>query len=278
MTEPIIVAPADRYQASRWNTWGDHHRDNPDTGELFVRRFDGEIRAFCEEVVTSWQGGWAGLLHRGEATHCTLPAEQHGWVFRNWVQVSENEAIPAFLLPVCPGSWVINPVGNDAIEATLGFTGDLFDRAFTMVDKVLIDELNRNYREFAMIMFDLDRCQHGRHAIDPCYGCPGGKSTGNLLIPPNTLIGHTVHGRPIVVPAEGDVHHYQAWYREPGSPWTDVAAVTAHARSLAQLGELAIAVFKSPGDRQIEMMTFERAAADHLKQFPEPPAALGASA
>ena len=32
---------------------------------------------------------------------------------------------------------------------------------------------------------DLDRCEHGRHAIDLCVGCPHGRSTGNLfLLPP----------------------------------------------------------------------------------------------
>jgi len=50
---------------------------------------------------------------------------------------------------------------------------------------------------------DLDRCEHGRHAKDSCFMCPGGKSTGNLLLSPHQKIGHTVHGRPIVVPAPG---------------------------------------------------------------------------
>lgn len=29
---------------------------------------------------------------------------------------------------------------------------------------------------------DLDRCEHGRHSIDPCFDCPGGHSTGNLFL------------------------------------------------------------------------------------------------
>lgn len=29
---------------------------------------------------------------------------------------------------------------------------------------------------------DLDRCEHGRHSLDACDGCPGGKSTGNLYL------------------------------------------------------------------------------------------------
>jgi hypothetical protein len=29
---------------------------------------------------------------------------------------------------------------------------------------------------------DLDRCEHGRHSIDHCFGCPGGQSTGNVFL------------------------------------------------------------------------------------------------
>jgi hypothetical protein len=29
---------------------------------------------------------------------------------------------------------------------------------------------------------DLDRCEHGRHSIDPCYGCPNGFNTGNQYL------------------------------------------------------------------------------------------------
>lgn len=29
---------------------------------------------------------------------------------------------------------------------------------------------------------DLDRCEHGRHSIDSCFDCPGGKSSGNLFL------------------------------------------------------------------------------------------------
>jgi hypothetical protein len=33
---------------------------------------------------------------------------------------------------------------------------------------------------------DLDRCEHGRHSIDDCFDCPGGRSTGNLFLQPET--------------------------------------------------------------------------------------------
>lgn len=31
---------------------------------------------------------------------------------------------------------------------------------------------------------DLDRCEHGRHSVDACWGCPGGRSSGNLFLIP----------------------------------------------------------------------------------------------
>ena len=50
---------------------------------------------------------------------------------------------------------------------------------------------------------DLDRCEHGRHAIDPCVGCPGGWSTGNLYLEPGARIGTTLYGQPILAPERG---------------------------------------------------------------------------
>lgn len=64
---------------------------------------------------------------------------------------------------------------------------------------------------------DLDRCEHGRHSVDPCADCPGGWSTGNLYMtmPAGSSrrmlgatedgtvmvrIGTTVHAEPINVP------------------------------------------------------------------------------
>lgn len=37
-------------------------------------------------------------------------------------------------------------------------------------------------RELSWTKEDLDRCEHGRHSIDPCVMCPGGWSTGNLYL------------------------------------------------------------------------------------------------
>lgn len=37
-------------------------------------------------------------------------------------------------------------------------------------------------RELSWTKEDLDRCEHGRHSIDPCFSCPGGWSTGNQYL------------------------------------------------------------------------------------------------
>ena len=47
---------------------------------------------------------------------------------------------------------------------------------------------------------DLDRCEHERHAQDPCISCPNGWSTGNLYLTPGTRIGTTLYGEPILAP------------------------------------------------------------------------------
>lgn len=46
---------------------------------------------------------------------------------------------------------------------------------------------------------DLDRCEHGRHSLDPCYGCPDGWSTGNLFLVDGQRIGTDLGGQPIIV-------------------------------------------------------------------------------
>ena len=76
-------------------------------------------------------------------------------------------------------------------------------------------------RSFEQLVAELDRCEHGRHSIDPCYGCPGGQSTGNLLLPAGTKIGTTLYLHAIVVPARlplggdrpDDWHNPSAWVK-----------------------------------------------------------------
>lgn len=56
-------------------------------------------------------------------------------------------------------------------------------------------ELSRVRRATA----DLDRCEHGRHAVDNCFGCPDGWSTGNLFLEDGQRIGTTLYGEAIAV-------------------------------------------------------------------------------
>jgi hypothetical protein len=46
---------------------------------------------------------------------------------------------------------------------------------------------------------DLDRCLHGRHAIDNCLDCPGGWSLGNPYLADGQRIGTDLYGKPILV-------------------------------------------------------------------------------
>ncbi len=58
------------------------------------------------------------------------------------------------------------------------------------------------YAKMAAILADLDRCEHGRHQNDPCFSCPDGWSTGNLLLPaPGERIGVNHAGAPYIRPA-----------------------------------------------------------------------------
>lgn len=77
-------------------------------------------------------------------------------------------------------------------------------------------EEQRRTEALAAVLLDLDRCEHGRHSADNCFGCPDGQSTGNLQLPPGTVIAQGVRG-PIVVPPNADRHDPAAW-RTPASP------------------------------------------------------------
>jgi hypothetical protein len=51
---------------------------------------------------------------------------------------------------------------------------------------------------------DLDRCEHGRHSLDPCFSCPEGQSTGNLFLQHGQRIGTNLGGEPILAVPSGD--------------------------------------------------------------------------
>lgn len=70
-------------------------------------------------------------------------------------------------------------------------------------------------RLLAEVLLDLDRCAHGRHSAENCFGCPTGQSTGNVLLPAGTVIGHGQRGVPIIVPPAEDRDDWTAWRRLP---------------------------------------------------------------
>lgn len=131
----------------------------------------------------------------------------------------------------------------------------------------VIGELTR----FKQIVLDLDRCQHGRHAADPCFGCPDGNH-GNPLLPPGTLIGTSLHGR-IVVPPNEQRYDPKAWIVPDSEELQDVARSAAHAQSLMRLGAAAYAYHTLPvtemHDDAVQTADLYRAIEEHRRQFPE---------
>lgn len=97
-------------------------------------------------------------------------------------------------------------------------------------------ELQR-LRPFARILSDLDRCEHGRHEGDNCYGCAGPSQGNPMMVQapeavrisrplPNGMvsvvdldprqIGFALSGRPIYVPdPAGRTGAPEAWETKP---------------------------------------------------------------
>lgn len=76
----------------------------------------------------------------------------------------------------------------------------------------LVEE-NRKLMKWALMVSDLDRCEHGRHEGDTCFDCTGDVSVGNTLLPPGTVIGHDISGRPYTVPERRKRHDPEEWKR-----------------------------------------------------------------
>jgi hypothetical protein len=49
-------------------------------------------------------------------------------------------------------------------------------------------------RNFMGLCMDLNRCEHGRHEGDNCFGCEGA-SKGNPLLRPDRTLGYSIDGR-----------------------------------------------------------------------------------
>lgn len=68
-------------------------------------------------------------------------------------------------------------------------------------------------QRLATILYDLDRCQHGRHEGDVCSGESGcnGPSKGNPHVKTGDVIGYTIDRKPITMPERGRRHDPDAW-------------------------------------------------------------------
>lgn len=79
-----------------------------------------------------------------------------------------------------------------------------------------MDDYERMKTEAYKLISDLDRCEHGRHAIDSCFGCPGGHSAGNPHLRPGQIVGYDYTGRPYRVPTE-ELWNRQMWLSLPSN-------------------------------------------------------------
>ena len=98
-----------------------------------------------------------------------------------------------------------------AISSALSRYQDL--RMDTLAHLGMVADSNANRVRALAILLDLDRCQHGRHEGESCFGCSGQVSVGNEHNPPGHILGYTVHGRTIAVPMDkAGRHDLQNWY------------------------------------------------------------------
>lgn len=74
-----------------------------------------------------------------------------------------------------------------------------------------VSSTERRAIALAQILMDLDRCEHGRHAKDQCFDCPGGRSASNPFLKPGQQIGYGLDGHPIIVPEHDQRYDPKTW-------------------------------------------------------------------
>lgn len=131
------------------------------------------------------------------------------------VVFSDGEAAVHFL-----GRWPTttpHPDGMTSVEGIHGHGGstrivflDEEDELRQENDRLRAElaETKKRLSAWESLASDLDRCRHGRHAADPCSGC----SRANRGNPhEGQVIGYTVYGSQIVVPAQEERGDPGAW-------------------------------------------------------------------
>jgi hypothetical protein len=73
-----------------------------------------------------------------------------------------------------------------------------------------VSALREQVSGWRYLVADLDRCEHGRHQIDPCVFCPD-TNKGNPHLREGAVVGYTVYGKPITVPARQDMTDPKKW-------------------------------------------------------------------
>lgn len=105
---------------------------------------------------------------------------------------------------------VLNPTPCPHCGSSAWATGQSWMEAVDVPVLVGQSELQR-LRAFAALVSDLDRNANGRHEGDVDSDDPTGVSRGNPSLPTGALIGHTLDGRPIVVPPRSRRGDPAAW-------------------------------------------------------------------
>lgn len=81
------------------------------------------------------------------------------------------------------------------------------------------ERVDNERRRIALKMLsDLDRCMHGRHEGDTCWGCEGGYSLGNPNIRPGQVFGYGLSGMTQYILPERAKRHQAENFVRPTDP------------------------------------------------------------
>lgn len=76
---------------------------------------------------------------------------------------------------------------------------------------IVKDEYLERCADMTNLVIDLDRCVHGRHQEDACFGCPDGVSAGNPYRQQGDPLGHDISGNVIADPGRAKRNLAKDW-------------------------------------------------------------------